>query len=244
MDATLLVSLSGIGPACVYRCADLATELDRRRLPLSLLCTPGLVSGCAETSGWLRARVAGGDAVLLHGYDPRVRTEFASLPAHEAGLRLIAAMAGLDRLGLQADAFAPPGWLCSAGTVRALRGHGFRQAAELTVVRDLEAGTVVKSRVRAFEERRPWENRRCSAFVAGARRSARRGGVVRLAVSGTDLASPCRRAAILDAVDAVLGEGAVGRGYPALRTGHTDEGSPLVRTLSSVPSGLSLVKRS
>ncbi|NUT50092.1 MAG: DUF2334 domain-containing protein, partial [Saccharothrix sp.] len=35
MVATLVVSLSGIGPSTLARCADLAGELDRRRVPLS-----------------------------------------------------------------------------------------------------------------------------------------------------------------------------------------------------------------
>ena len=40
MDASLLVSLSGIGPRTLHRCADLAAELDHRKVPLSLLFDP------------------------------------------------------------------------------------------------------------------------------------------------------------------------------------------------------------
>ncbi|HEU0128312.1 MAG TPA: DUF2334 domain-containing protein, partial [Pseudonocardiaceae bacterium] len=73
----------------------------------------------------------------MHGYDHTVdplgawgtntvarlgrRAEFADLPAHEAGLRLHAANMLLERLELRTDAFAPPRWLASPGTVQALR---------------------------------------------------------------------------------------------------------------------------
>src|SRR2546423_2528730 len=136
MDARLLVSLSGIGPRTLHRCADLAAELDHREVPLSLLFTPRTEKAVAS---WVRARTERGDSLVLHGYDHRVmpahritlgrKAEFAALPAHEARLRLIAATAALDQAGLTADGFAPPRWLASRGTLEALRERGFQFCA-------------------------------------------------------------------------------------------------------------------
>jgi hypothetical protein len=94
------------------------------------------------------------DALVMHGYDhnntpngsswpalpsqlPWVgrRGEFASLPGHEAGLRLVAAVRAFDELGLRSDVFAPPRWLVSDGTLGALRSRGFKVCADASRVR-------------------------------------------------------------------------------------------------------------
>ncbi|PRX47466.1 hypothetical protein B0I33_10544 [Prauserella shujinwangii] len=217
MDARLLVSLSGIGPRTLHRCADLAGELDRRGVPLSLLFTPSAGDGFPHVAEWLRERVRRGGAVLLHGYDQRVRAEFASLPAHEARLRLIAATAAVERAGLRTDAFAPPRWRVSRGTLEALRQHGFAVCADLSTVRDLRTGDVARARVQGFgSQGRLPETPRCFALVLAAARAARRGGLVRLGVDAADLARPGRRQAFLDAVDVALEHGASGATYSAL----------------------------
>src|SRR5690348_3844072 len=98
VDARLLVSLSGATSRTLHRCADLASELERRRVPLSILHVARTEDG--PVTAWVRTRAAAGDSVLLHGYDHRItpthrtvqlgrRAEFAALPAHEARLRLI-----------------------------------------------------------------------------------------------------------------------------------------------------------
>src|SRR5690348_4701215 len=120
MDARLLVSLSGIEPRTLHRCADLAADLDRRGVPLSLLFAPRTEDVVVD---WVKDRTERGDGLLLHGYDHRVapghrinlgrKAEFAALPAHEARLRLIAATAALDGCGLSTEGFAPPRWLAS-----------------------------------------------------------------------------------------------------------------------------------
>lgn len=56
----------------------------------------------------------------------------------------------------------------------------------------------------------PWW---CRALVMGAGRTARRGGVVRLAISAKQLALPGPRQALLDAVDLSLHHGARPTGY-------------------------------
>ena len=223
MTARLVVSLSGIGTRTLDRCADLGAELSRRDVPLSMLFAPR-VSDAAE---WVRARQAAGDALLMHGFDhtadPRSRAlaltrraEFAALPAHEAGLRLTAAMLAFARVGLATGSFAPPRWLVSHGSLTALRRRDFALCADVTGVRDLRTGLVHKGRVLGLghgDRTEPWW---CYAMVLGAARTARRGGLVRLAVDASDLARSGPRQALLDAVDITLHHGAVAVTYPDL----------------------------
>lgn len=230
VNIRLLVSLSGITTATLDRAAALSAELVSRGVPLSLLVAPR-VAGADQPGpvrGWLADRLTAGDAFLLHGYDHapppgrrRRRAEFATLPAHEAGLRLTAAGAALERLGLVADGFAPPRWLVSPGTLTALRAKGFRLCADAAGARDLRTGTVYRGRIHGFgvaERAEPW---RCLAQVMAVARTARRGGLVRLAADTADLARPGPRQALLDAVDVVLGHGATGVVYPDLLTAPT-----------------------
>ncbi|MBM4723083.1 hypothetical protein GS439_10690 [Rhodococcus hoagii] len=63
----------------------------------------------------------------------------------------------------------------------------------------------------------PW---RCRAMVLGASRGARRGRLVRLAVSAKQLGRPGPRQAVLDAVDLALHHGAT----PASTGGHWSKG--------------------
>ncbi|HET9142333.1 DUF2334 domain-containing protein [Actinophytocola sp.] len=230
MTARLVVSLSGISARTLDACADLSAELERRRVPLSLLFAPR--AGGREVADWIRRRRAAGDALLLHGFDhvapPRARlvplgrrAEFATLPAHEAGLRLTAAVLALGRAGLRTDSFAPPRWLVSPGTLVALRRMGFALCADLTGVRDLHAGATHRGRILGFGDRA--ESWWCYALVLGAGRQARRGGLIRLAADAGDLARPGPRQAILDAVDIALHHGARSVTYPQLL------GSPLAR---------------
>ncbi|WP_245975874.1 DUF2334 domain-containing protein [Amycolatopsis palatopharyngis] len=224
MDARLLVSLSGINSRSLQRCAELATELDQRQVPLSMLATPNTAE--PDATAWMRTRARAGDDVLLHGYDHRVtpthtvrigrKAEFAALPAHEARLRLIAATSALERTGLRADGFAPPRWLVSRGTLDALRERGFSLCADLSAVRILRTGEVHRARVQGFGgQRQRTETVRCFALVLSAARSARRGGLVRLGVDAADLAHASRRQAFLDAVDIALEAGARGATYSA-----------------------------
>lgn len=221
----MLVSLSGITARSLHHCAELATELDRREVPLSLLVTPN--SGEPDAIAWMRERARRGDDVLLHGYDHRItpahtvrlgrKAEFAALPAHEARLRLIAASSALERTGLRADGFAPPRWLVSRGTLDALRKLGFPLCADLSSVRVLRTGEVHRSRVQGFGgQHQRTETLRCFALVLSAARSTRKGGLVRLGVDAADLAQAGRRHAFLDAVDIALESGARGSTYSAL----------------------------
>jgi len=160
----------------------------------------------------------------MHGYDHtadplgawgsytvttlRRRAEFATLPAHEAGLRLHAANILLERLDLCTDAFVPPRWLASPGTRRALQNHGYRVCADATAVHELRSNQVYRGRVLGLAHGERVDPLWCRAMVLGAARTARRGALVRIAVDAADLARGGRRAALLDAVDIALHHGA------------------------------------
>lgn len=245
MEARLLVSLSGIGPRTLHRCAELASELGRRKVPLSLLFTPNLARSNAATE-WVRTRTAAGDALLLHGFDHQIapahrahfgrKAEFAALPAHEARLRLIAAQAAFETAGLVADGFAPPRWLASRGTLEALRGQGFRLCADASAIHELDTGVVHRARVQDFaDQSHRTETLRCFALVLAAARTARRGGLVRLGMDAAELARPGLRQALLDAVDVALENRAFGTTYPRLTA------SARGNTRTSAPDGARLV---
>ena len=227
VTARLLVSLSGINAATLDRGAELSDQLADRGVALSLLVSPR-VAGADQPGAvraWVRQRRAAGDALLQHGYEQaaeqrslvvRRRAEFAALPAHEAGLRLVAAGSAMERLDLAPEGFVPPRWLASPGTLVALRHKGFSLCADLVSVRDLRTGTVHRGRVLGFgfgERTEPWW---CFALVMGAARTARRGGLVRLAVDTADLLRSGPRQALLDAVDIALHHGAEAVTYPDL----------------------------
>ncbi|MET3641391.1 putative deacetylase [Prescottella equi] len=218
MTGQVIVSVSGIRDETVQVVADFAAETDRRSVPLSLLVAPRLkdkyrLVSDRVTQDWLRTRREQGDAIVLHGYDQaatkRRRAEFAVLPEHEARLRLLAADRVLEETGLRTRLFAPPRWLASPGAVAVLPAVGFRLLAGMAAIRDLDRDISVRSPVIGLGDgfrAEPW---RCRTMVLSASRGARRGRLVRLAVSAKQLGRPGPRQAVLDAVDLALHHGAV-----------------------------------
>lgn len=222
MNTELIVSISGISDTTRDAAIEFAAAMDQRGVPLSLLVAPRLkgkyrLVDDPATQAWLRGRRARGDAIVLHGYDQaatkRRRAEFATLPRHEAKLRLTAADRVLEQVELRTRLFAAPRWDASAGAVEALPEVGFRVALGLTSLLDLETNVAQKARVYGIGEgfrAEPWW---CRALVMGAARTARRGGLLRLAVSAAQLQRSGPRQAMLDAVDLALFHGAVGAVY-------------------------------
>jgi predicted deacetylase len=206
----LIVSVSGIRERTLDDVAEFCEKMDARSVPVSLLVAPRLKGGYRldhdpMTVEWLTGRRAAGDAILLNGYDDAAtkkrRGEFATLPAHEANLRLTAADRVLEHLGLRTRLFAPPRWTASPGTVAALPGNGFRLLADLHEITDLVRQTTVRARVLGIGEgflSEPWW---CRMLVLSAERVARRDGVVRVAVAASHLRKPGPLQAMLDAVD-------------------------------------------
>ncbi|MEA2202896.1 MAG: uncharacterized protein QOI89_3604 [Solirubrobacteraceae bacterium] len=213
MSGKLIVSVSGISERTLADVDAFCGQMDARGVPVSLLVAPRLKGGYrldqdAETVEWLAARRAGGDTVLLHGYDEAAtkkrRGEFAALPTHEANLRLMAADRVLEHLGLRTRLFAAPSWTVSSGTVKALPLNGFRLLAALHGTTDLVRQTTERGRVLGIGEgflSEPWW---CRMLVLSAERIARRGGVVRVAVAAPQLRRTGPLQAMLDAVDLAL----------------------------------------
>lgn len=198
-----------------------------------------------ETRDWLCARRDRGDAIVLHGYDQaatkRRRAEFAALGAHEARLRLLAADRVLEDIGLRSRIFAAPRWIAAPAAVDVLPDVGFRVYAGLSGVTDLRSGATERGRVLGFGDglgtgalgtgslagalgtgalatgataAEPW---RCRALLMAVNRTARRGGRIRLSVAAHHLDRRSRRAALLDALDLALLQGAVGDVYREFR---------------------------
>jgi uncharacterized protein len=210
VSGKLIVSVSGIRERTLDDVAEFCEKMDARSVPVSLLVAPRLKGGYRldhdpMTVEWLTGRRAAGDAILLNGYDDAAtkkrRGEFATLPAHEANLRLTAADRVLEHLGLRTRLFAPPRWTASPGTVAALPRNGFRLLADLHEITDLVRQTTVRARVLGIGEgflSEPWW---CRMLVLSAERVARRDGVVRVAVAASHLRKPGPLQAMLDAVD-------------------------------------------
>jgi uncharacterized protein len=209
----LIVSVSAVSDRTTGDLDEFCAELDNRAVPVSFLVAPRLSGGYrlhadAATAEWLRSRRERGDAILLHGYDQAAtkkrRGEFATLPAHEANLRLMAADRVLEQVGLRTRLFAAPGWSASPGTVAALPRNGFRLLASLGGMTDLVRQVTVRARVLGIGGgfiTEPWW---CRTLVLSAERTARRGGVVRLAITAKQLRGSGPRQAILDAIDLAL----------------------------------------
>jgi predicted deacetylase len=206
----LIVSVSGICERTLDDVAEFCEKMDNRSVPVSLLVAPRLKGGYRldqdpATVEWLTGRRAVGDAILLNGYDDAAtkkrRGEFATLPAHEANLRLMAADRVLEHLGLRTRLFAAPRWTASPGTVTVLPRNGFRLLADLHEITDLVRQTTVRARVLGIGEgflSEPWW---CRMLVLSAERVARRDGVVRVAVAASHLRKPGPLQAMLDSVD-------------------------------------------
>lgn len=216
MTGQLIVSVSGIGERTCADAEAFCAQLDARAVPVSLLVAPRLgadyrLDRDPRTVDWLMRRRADGAAIVLHGFDEaatkRRRGEFATLPAHEANLRLLGADRVLEHLGLRTRLFAAPGWNVSPGTVRVLPRNGFRLLAGLHTVTDLMLDRTVRARVIGVGAGFLSAPRWCRMVVATSERIARRGGVVRLSVSARQLSEPGVVAAMLDAVDAAVGHG-------------------------------------
>lgn len=213
MAGQLIVSISGISDRTMPEVEDFCGQLDARAVPVSFLVAPRIKGGYrldedTPTVEWLSGRRDAGDAIVLHGFDEastkKRRGEFATLPAHEANLRLMAADRVMEHVGLRTRLFVAPGWTVSPGTVTALPRNGFRMLAALNEITDLVRDTTVRARVLGIGEGFLTEAWWCRTLVLAAERTARRDGVVRVAVAARHLRRPGPRQAMLDAVDLSL----------------------------------------
>ena len=228
--AQLIVSVTADDTADLRSFADALAD---RGVTLSLLVRPvgpdGPLAPTSRLAGWLRERRTGGDALVLHGYDHsrrplgpqhRIRrAEFSALPAHEAALRLAAAKWVMERAGLETAAFVPPGWRASVGTMAALAGREFAVCAVEAEVHVLAGNLpgLLRARLLGFETGPRGPDAMCARLlVAKAARTARRGGLVRIAARGNDLRRAERRDALLAAVYVALDHGAANATYASV----------------------------
>ncbi|MBY0442295.1 MAG: DUF2334 domain-containing protein [Mycobacteriaceae bacterium] len=216
MSGKLIVSVSGVSERTLADVDGFCAQMDARGVPVSLLVAPRLKGGYRldrdpATVEWLISRRARGAALMLHGYDEvaskKRRGLYATIPAHEANLRLTAADRVLEHLGLRTRLFAAPVWSVSSGVVKTLPSNGFRLLADLHGVTDLIRRDTVRARVLGIGEgflAEPWW---CRMVVRSAERTARRKGIVRVAVAAHHLPNAGPRRAMVDAVDLALMHG-------------------------------------
>lgn len=217
-----MVALSGIDERTREDCEPFAAELRERGVRVSLLVPPtALVGGAPVLGGWLGNRTAAGDELVLHGLDLPHGHQGSGLgfrrtvPEHEAGLRLVAVRAALDRVGLSSRTFTARSRRLSEGTMAALHAAGFAVCADANHIRVLRSGRIHRAQSRTFEGILG-EHARCRALPAAIDRAARRESLVRLSVDAADIAVPGRRQAVRDAVDLALRRGFAAATYGEL----------------------------
>jgi predicted deacetylase len=226
----IVVSVHDVSPATAAETARWCADADSLGIPVSLLVIPGPWRGTtlADEPGYaevLRARVAHGDELVLHGWTHRAgpegswsrralgravargAAEFAALDEDESARRVAAGRTVLADLGLSAGGFTPPGWLASPAANRVLVRAGFRFTTSHRGVHDLRTGRL--HRGFALSHRPGGAGERFGAALVGAvaRRKAARGGLVRIALHPNDLHRPRLRDVTLRAVEAVLAAG-------------------------------------
>ena len=228
MRPSVVVSVHDVSPATADETARWCADLDGLGVRASLLVIPGPWRGMTLTpdyAGILRRRAAQGDEIVLHGWThtagpegPWVRrqvgraiargaAEFAALSEDEAAARLHSGRLALEQVGLPVDGFTPPGWLASPGAVRALRGQGFRYLTTHRGLHDLRTRTTYRAFALSHRPGGTGERLGAALMRAWARRGARRGGLVRLALHPDDLKRPGLRDTTLRSIEDILAAG-------------------------------------
>lgn len=239
-QARLVVSVHDVAPATAAETARWCADADDLGIPVSLLVIPGPWRGCAlqtspEYGDVIRERLARGDELVLHGWEHRAgpegsplrraagrvmtrgAAEFAALDEAEAARRLDAGRAVLADVGLATDGFTPPGWLASPAADRALARAGFRYTTSHLGVRDLRGGRLHRGFALSHRPGGGIGERIGAAMLATlARRIARSGGLVRVALHPDDRHRPGLRDVTLRAIEAVLATGAQATTYAAV----------------------------
>ncbi|WP_454198148.1 DUF2334 domain-containing protein [Nocardia sp. Marseille-Q1738] len=238
--ARLVVSVHDVAPASAAETARWCADADRFGIPVSLLVIPGpwrgmRLSGDPDYAAFLRERRQGGDDILVHGWSHRAgpeggwprravghavargAAEFAALNVAEATAKLRAATEVMTESGLHTTGFTPPGWLASPGAEQALRAAGFTYTTSHFGAKQLRTGRRYRGFALSHRPGGGWSERFGAAMVdTVARRTAERGGLVRLALHPDDLHRPGLRDTTLRAIDAVLRTGARATTYAEL----------------------------
>ncbi|RNE49841.1 DUF2334 domain-containing protein [Corynebacterium alimapuense] len=195
MRGRLLVSVSSVFSDTLGAVKTLVSDLDAEGIPVSLLVAPHIdgnwhLAKDADTKGWLLSQQEQGRALILNGFDQPAqgrRSEFATLGAHEARLRLAGSTRQMHKIGFDTDMFAPPRWRLSPGTLEVLPEFGFRLVASTKGLHDLHTGDFQQCRNlsvgEGFGAARWWRRN----IIRAAERGAARGNTIRLSASGRNL---------------------------------------------------------
>ncbi|MDY5786499.1 DUF2334 domain-containing protein [Corynebacterium sp.] len=221
MPGHVLVSVSSIFDATVDDVAVVVSELDRAEIPVSLLVAPHVdkkwhLSKDTKTRGWLDEQRKAGRALILNGFDQPAqgrRSEFATLGAHEARLRLKGATRQMSSIGFTFDIFAPPRWQLSEGTLDVVGDFGFELVASTKGLHIVDSGEFHRCRNLSVGEgfgAAKWWRRN---VIRAAERGAAKGNTIRLSVSGRELGSKKVRSDFLDAAVGAASYGAVPADY-------------------------------
>jgi uncharacterized protein len=244
----LVVSVHDVSPATASESRRWVDDLDERGVPASLLVVPGpwrerTLAQDPEFATWLRACVARGHELCLHGWDhtapsgpapgravvgnlvARGCAEFWYLDEDEAARR---AQQGLDVFaasGLTTTGFTPPGWLASAAARRGLRRVGLRYVTSHGSVTDLQTGRRLRALVICHRPHSRGERMGAALMSRGPRVLLGPGRTLRIALHPDDLLRPGLREAALRGIEVALGTGAVPLTYESL-LGRTDAFPP------------------
>lgn len=212
----VILAIHDIAPAALDACRRLAAWLDATGLgPLSLLVVPAFhgdrpIDPASEAARWLRARVARGDEVVLHGYRhladrpparlaDRLRAwlltagegEFQALPRAEAAQRLAAGLATLAAAGLgRPRGFVAPAWLLGEEARQAVAALGFAYTTSRTALHDLAAGRSYPAPALGLSSRSRARLAVSRAVVPWLWRAARRAPLIRFALHPVDVCTP------------------------------------------------------
>jgi predicted deacetylase len=212
----LVASIHDVAPETFDAVRRLRDALDSWGVArVTLLAVPdhhrrGRLDAAPAVGTWLRARVAAGDEVCLHGYHhlamARVRAPLGRLRAAlftaGEGELLAVAPANLRRLiddgkalvegvlGARVRGFVAPAWLEPPGLARVLAAAGFEWHEDRYRIKRLDGGGARLAPVLGFATRSVWRERAALAWVRALGRIAPVLPVVRLVLHPADLASP------------------------------------------------------
>jgi predicted deacetylase len=240
-----MVSVHDIAPGTATQTARWLAALDARGIPATLLLVPGpwrglsLVQDPCLAEKMLEAQDRGHE-LALHGFYhaathasgplwrrgvaqvvARGDAEFATLSEGEARARINAGLEELADAGIEPVGFHPPGWLVSPGSVHALRSSDLRYYATHLGVHTFAGAGGATAELRlaapALSHRPGGVGERLGArmMTDGARRFARSGSAVRIALHPDDLSRPGLRDVALRAIDEALKLGARPTTYAA-----------------------------
>jgi predicted deacetylase len=178
------VSVHDVAPHTWTACQRLLEAVRPVGAPITWLVTPHhhrrtRIDADPAFVAALRARVAAGDEIALHGYyhvddalpprsptawfERRVLTagegEFAALTCAAAESRIASGLALLVTVGLAPTGFVAPAWLMSPGTRRALRTSGLAYACSRDALLPLPDGPPVVAPSLVWSARSAWRRR-------------------------------------------------------------------------------------